>query len=100
MIIHHVYFWLKESLSEDDKAKFVRGLRSLAEIDALKMSDIGVPAGTDRAVIDSSYSYSWLTIFDSMANHDVYQEHPVHLKFVEDCAHLWDRVLIFDSVSA
>lgn len=99
MIIHHVYFWLKESLSEDDKTTFVRGLRSLAGIDALKMSDIGVPADTDRAVIDASYSYSWLTIFDSMAKHDVYQEHPVHLKFVEDCAHLWDRVVIYDSVS-
>jgi hypothetical protein len=101
MLIHHVYFWLKEGLSPEDKKKFVQGLESMMQISYLKMSHIGVPADTaDRSVIDSSYSYSWLTVFDSMADHDVYQEDPVHLKFIENCASLWERVLVYDSVSA
>jgi Stress responsive A/B Barrel Domain len=28
-----------------------------------------------------------------------YQNHPLHLKFVADCSHLWDRVRVFDSLS-
>jgi hypothetical protein len=101
MLIHHVYFWLKEGLSQEDKQKFVQGLEALQQIDYLKMAHIGVPAPTEeRAVVDSSYSYSWLTIFDSQHDHDEYQKDPVHMKFIEDCASLWERARVYDSVSA
>jgi hypothetical protein len=99
MFVHHVYFWLKEGLSAAEEEKFIGGLQSLTQIESLKLADIGVPAETDRPVIDRSYSYSWLNIFDSKADHDAYQEDPIHLKFVEDCASLWDRVVIYDSVT-
>ncbi|MDB5240049.1 MAG: stress responsive alpha-beta barrel protein, partial [Spirosoma sp.] len=33
------------------------------------------------------------------AAHDAYQVHPVHLEFVAECAHLWNRVQIYDAVS-
>lgn len=101
MLIHHVYFWLKEGLSPEDKQKFVQGLEAMQQIDYLKMAHIGVPAPTEeRAVVDSSYSYSWLTIFDNQHDHDVYQKDPVHMKFIEDCASLWERVRVYDSVPA
>lgn len=101
MLIHHVYFWLKENLSPEDREKFVQELQAMQQIDYLKMAHIGVPAPTEeRAVIDSSYSYSWLTIFDSQHDHDVYQKDPVHLKFIENCSSLWERVVVYDSVSA
>jgi hypothetical protein len=25
-----------------------------------------------------------------------YQEHPIHQKFVADCSHLWERVVVYD----
>ncbi|MEC7471585.1 MAG: Dabb family protein, partial [Pseudomonadota bacterium] len=29
-----------------------------------------------------------------------YQTHPLHVKFVEQCSHLWSKVVVYDSVSA
>jgi hypothetical protein len=97
MFIHHVYFWLKEGLSQEEIQQFEAGVKSLLSIESVKIGDVGKPAGTDRPVIDTSYSYSLLTIFDNEEGHDIYQPHPVHLKFIESCKHLWTKVLIYDS---
>lgn len=97
MFVHHVFFWLKESLSEVDVRKFETGVKSLLEIEWLKTGDVGKPASTDRPVIDRSYSYSLLTIFDDVEGHDRYQDDPIHHKFIEDCRHLWQKVQVYDS---
>lgn len=99
MFVHHVYFWLKEGLSEDDIQTFEEGVSSLLQIEHIKLGDVGKPASTDRPVIDRSYSYSLLLVFEDLSAHDAYQPHPVHKAFVERCSHLWERVLIYDSVS-
>ena len=97
MFFHVVNFWLKVGLSAEDEAKFLAGVKTLGQIDTLKVFSVGKPAETDRPVIDRSYSYCLVTAFDDEAGHDIYQEAPVHLKFIADCAHLWERVLIYDS---
>jgi hypothetical protein len=97
MFVHHVFFWLQEGLAKEDVEKFEKGVKSLLTIDSLKAGDVGKPASTDRPVIDRSYSYSLLTMFDDIKAHDVYQEHPVHLNFIDECKHLWTRVQIYDS---
>ncbi|MCA1758894.1 MAG: Dabb family protein [Bacteroidales bacterium] len=28
----------------------------------------------------------------------MYQVHPLHVKFVEENSHLWDKVVVYDSV--
>jgi Stress responsive A/B Barrel Domain len=48
-------------------------------------------------VIDRSYDYCELTIFNDEAGHDIYQVHPLHLKFIDECKNLWEKVLIYDS---
>ena len=98
--IHHVFFWLNNADSAEDKAALIAGLRTLTEIPGLLSWHIGEPANTDRPVIDRSYSISWLTVFDSPEAEQVYQSHPTHLKFIADCAHLWSRVVVYDSVKA
>jgi len=40
-----------------------------------------------------------LTTFNDEAGHDYYQIAPIHLEFIKNCAHLWDKVLIYDSES-
>jgi hypothetical protein len=97
MFVHHVFFWLKENLSSEDILKFENGVKSLMQIEHIKFGDIGRPALTERPVIDRSYSYSLLAAFENEAGHNAYQPHPVHKKFVEECAHLWSRVLIYDA---
>jgi hypothetical protein len=100
MFVHHVYFWLKNAGSKEDHARLLKGLQSLQKIETIKLSHIGVPADTNRSVIDTSYQFSLLLIFDNRKNQDVYQNHPVHLKFVEECSNLWTKVIVYDSVNA
>jgi hypothetical protein len=96
--IHHVYFWLKHPESKEDLQQLVAGLEALASVEEIKMYHIGVPAPTDREVIDNSYSISWLNIFETSEDHDIYQTHPKHLKFIADCSKLWSKVKVYDSL--
>ena len=96
--LHHVYFWLKHPESKEDLQKLVEGLEALATVEEIKMYHIGVPAPTDREVIDNTYSISWLNIFETSEDHDAYQIHPKHLKFISDCSSLWGKVKVYDSL--
>jgi Stress responsive A/B Barrel Domain len=99
MMVHQVYFWLKNPANEADKAKLIEGLETLLKIPVLKMVHIGTPAPTtDRAVIDSSYGLSWLCIFNNVEDEAIYQKHPIHTKFVADYAHLWQKVVVYDAI--
>lgn len=95
---HMVYFWLIND-SPEVKKKFLKELKDfVAQVDEIKKVHIGPPADTDRDVIDNTYSYSLVVIFDSRKEHDLYQEHPAHKKFIENASSLWNRVLVYDSV--
>jgi hypothetical protein len=100
MFIHHVYFWLKNSGNKEDKAKLIEGLKKLSNVNTIKDFYIGQPAATRREVIDTSYDVSWLLFFDNAADQDSYQTDPVHLKFVEECSALWEKVVVYDSIDA
>jgi hypothetical protein len=98
--IHHVYFWLHNPENKDDYKKLIEGLQKLSKVKTIKDFYIGKPADTKREVIDSSYSVSWLLFFKNRADQDSYQTDPVHLKFVEECSHLWKKVVVYDTVDA
>lgn len=99
-VSHQVFFWLKNPDSAEDLQQLLTGIRTLAAIEGVRGMHIGVPAATEsRDVVDSSYSASELLFFDSVEDEQIYQVHPLHKKFIADCAHLWSRVMVFDSVS-
>ena len=98
--IHHVYFWLKNPDSKEDLQALLEGLRKLSKIDYIKMVHIGKPADTNRDVIDRSYAVSWMLVFNNFAEQERYQTDPVHLNFIATCKHLWERVVVYDSVNA
>jgi hypothetical protein len=96
MIVHHVFFWLKQPT---DAHKLLEGLKTLGHIPQVKNLMIGVPASTDlREVIDNSYHVSELMYFDSLADQKLYQDHPVHQKFVESYSQLWEKVVVYDTL--
>lgn len=98
-LTHHVFFWLKNRDSKEDLNKLLEGLRTLAKIETVRGIHIGVPASTEkRDVVDNSYSASELLFFDDVAGQDAYQVHPIHQKFVEQCSHLWEKVIVYDSI--
>lgn len=96
--IHHVYFWLKNPDSKEDKAKLLEGLRTLSKVKTIQNFYIGQPADTNRDVIDRSYAVSWLLFFANKKDQDSYQVDPIHLNFVKNYSHLWQRVVVYDSV--
>jgi hypothetical protein len=97
MFVHHVFFWLKESITAEDRKHFEDGVLSLPSIDVVHSGEVGKPADTNRPVIDNSYDYSLLLIFKDREAHDAYQVHPDHEKFVKGCSLLWSRVQVYDS---
>ena len=99
MFVHSVYFWLKPDLTEEQRAKFWEGVRSLTTIESVRQGFVGSPASTDRPVIDRSYSCALVVMFDNDAGHEAYQVHPIHDKFREECAEFWSKVLIYDAVN-
>lgn len=96
-IIHHVFFWLKNPDSKEDQQKLIAGLQSLRKIKVIRQLHIGVPASTEkRDVVDNSFQVSELMFFDSVADQKSYQDDPIHQKFVADCSHLWEKVVVYD----
>ena len=100
IFIHHVFFWLKNPDSETDKAALIAGLQKLSKVTTIRQFHIGYPAATSRGVIDNTYSVSWMLIFDNAADQDSYQIDPIHLKFVEECSSLWNKVVVYDTIDA
>jgi hypothetical protein len=98
--LHHVYFWMKDSSSKEDVAKLIEGLETLTKIESIRDYHIGLPAGTDREVVDNSYGVSWLLVFDDAVSQDEYQTDSIHLAFVKNYSHLWEKVQVYDSKTA
>ena len=98
MLIHSVLFWLNDNLTDGDRSKFFSGVEKLGTIKSVEHSFIGTPANTaKRPVIDDTYDCALTVILQNMEQHDVYQLDPIHLDFIKNCAHLWQKVQIFDA---
>lgn len=96
--IHHVFFWLNNPGNMDDRNQLAKGLLKLSEVKTIQRFHIGIPADTNRDVIEKGYALSWLAEFKNDQDQVSYQSDPVHLKFIEDCGHLWSKVVVYDSV--
>lgn len=100
-LIHHVFFWLKNPDSVEDRDALLAGIRGLAEIPQVKAAHVGVPAATeDRGVVDGSYSASEILMFDSLEDQATYQSHPLHQKFIDEHSGKWAKVVVYDTVKA
>jgi hypothetical protein len=99
VFVHHVFFWLKNAESKEDKARLIEGLKKLSAVASIGQFQIGHPAGTSRDVIDSSYAVSWLVLFNTREDQDSYQVDPIHLDFVKQCSQLWQKVTVYDSIA-
>lgn len=96
-IVHHVFFWLKNSGSLEDREKLIEGVKSLESIPTIKNLKVGVLASTEkRDVVDTSWDVSELMYFDDTADQKVYQDHPTHQLFVQNYSHLWQKVVVYD----
>lgn len=98
-LIHSVFFWLKEDLSEADQTAFLAGVESLRGVESVKEMFIGPVAPTEaRGVVDNSYSIALIVHFDDVAGQDAYQIAPLHTKFIADHQDKWTKVVVYDNL--
>jgi len=96
---HVVHFWLKNPDSDQDRKAFLSSLKNfMSKSEYAQTKFIGKPAGTPREVVDGSFTYSLILSFPSKEIQAKYQEEPAHVKFVEESQHLWEKVIVYDSV--
>lgn len=100
-VIHHVFFWLKNPGSKEDRDQLVTGVRTLGKIETVRELRVGVVASTEkRDVVDNSWAVSEPMFFSDLAGQATYQTHPIHLEFIKNYSHLWEKVIVYDAVDA
>lgn len=100
LVIHQVFFWLKNPGSVTDKKKLAEGLQKLSAIPEIKQLYVGFPASTEkRGVVDNSWDVSELMFFSDLAAEKSYQDHPLHQAFIKEYAHLWEKVIVYDTLT-
>jgi hypothetical protein len=100
-VVHHVFFWLKNPDSKEDRDKLAAGVKALSKIPTVKELHVGIVASTEkRDVIDSSWGVSELMFFSDLEGQATYQTHPIHLEFIKNYSHLWEKVIVYDAVEA
>lgn len=95
---HHVYFWLKEEKKNDtDCAAFEQGMEDLLKIENIASGIWGKSAATpERPVTDKSFDYALSLKFDSIEQHNIYQDHAEHHVFVEAFKDFWADAKVLD----
>ena len=100
-LVHHVFFWLKNPGSTADRDKLVEGVKTLAKIETVKELHVGILASTEkRDVVDTTWAVSELMFFNDIQGQATYQQHPVHLEFIKNYGHLWEKVIVYDAMQA
>ncbi|MES2274665.1 MAG: Dabb family protein [Bacteroidota bacterium] len=100
-VIHHVFFWLKNPASKADRDQLIAGVKTLSAIETVRDMHVGVVASTEkRDVVENSWDVSELLFFSDLEGQAVYQSHPLHQDFINNCSHLWQKVVVYDAISA
>jgi hypothetical protein len=99
-LVHHAFFWLKNPNSVEDRDKLVEGVKTLSKIETIREIHVGILAKTEkRDVVDQSWHVSELMFFNDVAGQATYQTHPVHLAFIKNYGHLWEKVVVYDAMT-
>jgi hypothetical protein len=98
LLVHHVFFYLKDPQNAQDEAKLLEGLERLAKISTIQLSHIGRPARTSGDSIENGYSVSWLCFFKNLIEEEIYQTDPIHVQFLEEYSHLWEKRVVYDAL--
>lgn len=96
-IVHHVFFWLKNPNSTEDRDKLVEDVKILSKVESVKEMHVGIVANTEkRNIVDASWAVSALMFFNTLEDQAAYQNHPVHLDFIKNYSALLSRVVVYD----
>lgn len=97
-LAHMVFFTLAED-TEENRDKLVAACQEyLSDHEGTVYFSVGViNEDLDREVNDRDFDVALHLVFANPKAHDTYQNHPRHLKFIEENKDLWSTVRVFDS---
>jgi hypothetical protein len=97
-LAHMVFFTLKDK-SPESKQNLVAACKKYL---SKHSGTVYFSAGTrcedlDRPVNDREFDVALHVVFKTKADHDRYQDAPLHLQFIEENKDNWTKVRVFDS---
>ena len=97
-LAHIVYFTLKDDSKEAIERLITSCQKYLRGHDGVLSFAVGtlVP-DLEREVNDRDFHVSLVVVFEDRTAHDLYQEHPRHLQFIDESKDNWKSVRVFDS---
>ena len=97
MLVHTVFFWMKKDAPKGAAKQTIQDARKYLDTPTVKQIWAGPPAKTEaRDVINATYDAGLTVIFDTIADHDAYQEDPQHQVFIKRNKKNWLRVEVYD----
>lgn len=101
MVIHDVYFSLKENSTEARQKLIVACRQHLTKHEGEVFFAVGTLAEElKRPVNDRDFDVGLHIVFRDMKAHNRYQDHPRHTKFIEENKDSWKKVRVFDTVAS
>ncbi len=99
MLVHTVLFNFNPETTEAQINACAEDARNLlAKIETVHSLYIGSPADTEeRPVSVRDFGLMLTVLFESIADHDVYQTHPLHDQFIENNKENWGSVAVHDA---
>ena len=99
MLVHCVYFTLREDTPAKRAALIASANENLAPIGGIRHFAVGErDEGLVRDVNDLEFDVSLLVVFHDREAHDRYQPDARHQKFIADNKDNWAKVRVFDSL--
>lgn len=97
MITHVVIFRTK---CDDHKKILLEEVAKLADIETVESYKVGTPFESERPVVDDTFAASIVATFKNPEDMKVYDTHPIHLKFLDECVQKYKiKVQVFDMIS-
>jgi hypothetical protein len=96
MFSHIVIFWTDPGQSNAADELLAGAKRYLMTIPGVVNFHAGKMARSHRDLVDQSYQVALNIQFETKQAQDRYQEHPLHLEFIEKCKALWIKVVVYD----
>ncbi|HVU86519.1 MAG TPA: Dabb family protein [Pirellulales bacterium] len=97
MLVHNVYFTLKEPTKANIDHLLSECKKYLTDHPGVTYFGCGTLADLDRPVNDRLFDVGLHVIFADRAAHDKYQVHERHVKFIEANKPTWRQVRVYDT---
>lgn len=99
MVIHNVYFTLKDNSPEARKKLVTACRKYLSKHPGTVFFGVGTVGNEfDRPVNVRDWDVALNLVFKDKAAHDKYQDDPEHKKFIDENKDNWKSVRVFDAV--